>query len=141
MTIIPFIAGAATRGLPVKVVAATTKSGAMRSSRVPTSPVSKTSKGKGWRSTPCSSADFTIYQLLSRNGLDPNKDVTLLSITGSPDARFAALIGGSVDATVVNSPFLNIAPSKKALGIALDQGDRRVCQNSHQRAEHVAAKN
>ena len=24
-----------------------------------------------------SSADFAIYQLLSRNGLDPNKDVTL----------------------------------------------------------------
>ena len=52
-----------------------------------------------------SSADFAIYQLLSRNGLDPNKDVTLLSVAGSPDARFAALLGGSVDATVVNSPF------------------------------------
>lgn len=54
---------------------------------------------------PRCSADLAIYQLLSRNGLDPNKDVTLLSIAGSPDARFAALIGGSVDATVVNSPF------------------------------------
>ena len=52
-----------------------------------------------------SSADFAIYQLLSRNGLDPNKDVTLQAIAGSPDARFAALVGGSVDATVVNSPF------------------------------------
>ena len=31
--------------------------------------------------------------------------MTLLSIAGSPDARFAALIAGSVDATVVNSPF------------------------------------
>ena len=30
-----------------------------------------------------SSADFTIYQLLSI-GLDPNTDVTLLSIAGSP---------------------------------------------------------
>jgi hypothetical protein len=60
---------------------------------------------------PRCSADFAIYQLLSRNGLDPNKDVTLLSIAGSPDARFAALIRGLVDATVVNSP-LNIAPSK-----------------------------
>src|SRR5581483_6306522 len=44
-------------------------------------------------------------QLLSRNGLDPNKDVTLQAVAGSPDARFAALVGGSVDATVVNSPF------------------------------------
>ncbi len=52
-----------------------------------------------------SSADFAIYQLLSRNGLDPNKDVTLQALAGSPDARFAALVGGSVDATVVNSPF------------------------------------
>ncbi len=52
-----------------------------------------------------SSADFAIYQLLSRNGLDPNQDVTLLSIAGSPDARFAALIAGSIDATLVNSPF------------------------------------
>ena len=52
-----------------------------------------------------SSADFAIYQLLSRNGLDPNKDVTLQAVAGSPDARFAALLGGSVDATVVNSPF------------------------------------
>jgi hypothetical protein len=43
-----------------------------------------------------SSADFAIYQLLSRIGLDLNKDVTLLSVAGSPDARFAALIGGSV---------------------------------------------
>ena len=54
---------------------------------------------------PRGSAEFAIYQLLSRNGLDSNKNVTLLSIAGSPDARFAALIGGSVDATVVNSPF------------------------------------
>ena len=33
------------------------------------------------------------------------EDVTLLSIAGSPDARFAALVGGAADATVVNSPF------------------------------------
>jgi ABC-type nitrate/sulfonate/bicarbonate transport system substrate-binding protein len=35
----------------------------------------------------------------------PQQRCDLLSIAGSPDARFAALIGGSVDATVVNSPF------------------------------------
>ena len=59
-----------------------------------------------------SSADFAIYQLLSRNALDPSKDVTLLSIAGSPDDRFAALIGDSVDATVVNSPFESRAEQK-----------------------------
>ena len=49
-------------------------------------------------------ADFAVYTALSRSGLDPNKDVTLAAISGSPDARFAALVSGSVDATVVNSP-------------------------------------
>ena len=31
--------------------------------------------------------------------------MTLHAVAGSPDARFAALVSGSVDATVVNSPF------------------------------------
>ena len=90
---------------------------------------------------PHCSADFAIYQLLSRNGLEPNKDVALLSIAGSPDARFAALIGGSVDATVVNSPFEYRAEQKGFKVLLSDQRDRRVCQNPHQRAEHVVAKN
>jgi NitT/TauT family transport system substrate-binding protein len=106
VTIIPTIAGAATRGLPVKVVSATTKSGGYAIISRPDIASVKDLKGKRLAiNTFGSSADFAIYQLLSRNGIDPNKDVTLLSIAGSPDARFAALIGGSVDATVVNSPF------------------------------------
>jgi ABC-type nitrate/sulfonate/bicarbonate transport system substrate-binding protein len=106
VTILPFIAGAATRGLPVKIVAATAKvSGYAIVSRPDIDSV-KALKGKRIAiNTFGSSADFAIYQLLSRNGLDPNKDVTLQAIAGSPDARFAALLGGSVDATVVNSPF------------------------------------
>jgi ABC-type nitrate/sulfonate/bicarbonate transport system substrate-binding protein len=103
---LPFISGAATRGLPVKIVAATAKaSGYAIISRQDIDSV-KALKGKRIAiNTFGSSADFAIYQLLVRNGLDPNKDVTLLSVAGSPDARFAALVGGSVDATVVNSPF------------------------------------
>ena len=63
-----------------------------------------------------SSADFAIYQLLSRNGLDPNKDVTLLSIAGSPDARFAALIGGSVgDQCRIGGKTLEARPSGSML--------------------------
>ena len=106
VTILPFIAGAATRGLPVKIVAATAKvSGYAIVSRPEIDNV-KALKGKRIAiNTFGSSADFAIYQLLARNGLDPNKDVTLQAIAGSPDARFAALLGGSVDATVVNSPF------------------------------------
>lgn len=106
VTIVPTIAGAATRGLPVKIVAATVKSSGYAIISRPDIDNVKALKGKRIAiNTFGSSADFAIYQLLSRNGLDPNKDVTLLSVAGSPDARFAALLGGSVDATVVNSPF------------------------------------
>jgi ABC-type nitrate/sulfonate/bicarbonate transport system substrate-binding protein len=106
VTILPFIAGAATRGLPVKIVGATTKASGYAIVSRPEIDNVKALKGKRIAiNTFGSSADFAIYQLLSRNGLDPNKDVTLQAIAGSPDARFAALIGGSVDATVVNSPF------------------------------------
>ena len=106
VTILPFIAGAATRGLPVKIVAATTKSSGYAIVARPEIDSIKALKGKRIAINSFgSSADFAIYQLLSRNGLDPNKDVTLQAIAGSPDARFAALLGGSVEATVVNSPF------------------------------------
>jgi NitT/TauT family transport system substrate-binding protein len=106
VTILPFIAGAAVRGLPVKIVAATTKASGYAIVARPGIDSIKALKGKKIAINSFgSSADFAIYQLLSRNGLDPNKDVTLQAIAGSPDARFAALISGSVDATVVNSPF------------------------------------
>jgi ABC-type nitrate/sulfonate/bicarbonate transport system substrate-binding protein len=106
VTILPFIAGAATRGLPVKIVAATAKASGYAIVSRPDIDSVKALKGKRIAiNTFGSSADFAIYQLLSRHGLDPNKDVTLHAVAGSPDARFAALLGGSVDATVVNSPF------------------------------------
>jgi len=106
VTILPFIAGAAIRGLPVKIVSATTKSSGYAIVSRPEIDSVKALKGKRIAiNTFGSSADFAIYQLLSRNGLDPNKDVTLQAVAGSPDARFAALVSGSVDATVVNSPF------------------------------------
>jgi len=106
VTILPFIAGAATRGLPVKIVGATTKASGYAIISRPDIESVNALKGKRIAiNTFGSSADFAIYTLLARNGLDPNKDVTLLAVAGSPDGRFAALIGGSVDATVVNSPF------------------------------------
>jgi NitT/TauT family transport system substrate-binding protein len=106
VTILPFIAGAATRGLPVKIVGATTNASGYAIVSRPDIHSVKELKGKRIAINSFgSSADFAIYQLLSRNGLDPNKDVTLQAVAGSPDARFAALVGGSVDATVVTSPF------------------------------------
>ena len=106
ITILPFIAGAAVRGLPVKIVAAAVKSSGYAIVSKPEIDTLKALKGKRVAINSFgSSADFAIYMALSRSGLDPNKDVTLLAVSGSPDARFAALVGGSVDATVVNSPF------------------------------------
>ena len=129
VTIMPFIAGAATRGLPVKIVAATVKSSGYAIISRPDIDSVKALKGKRLAiNTFGSSADFAIYQLLSRNGLDPNKDVTLLSVAGSPDARFAALIGGSVDATVVNSPFEYRAEQK---------GFKTSCSSIKEMAEFV----
>lgn len=113
VTILPFIAGAATRGLPVKIVGTTTKSSGYAIISRPDIDNVKALKGKRIAiNTFGSSADFAIYQLLRHNGLDPNKDVTLQAIAGSPDARFAALVSGSVDATVVNSPFEHRAEQK-----------------------------
>jgi ABC-type nitrate/sulfonate/bicarbonate transport system substrate-binding protein len=105
VNILPFIAGGAARGLPVKIVAAVTKSSGYAIVSKPEIDSLKALKGKRIAINSFgSSADFAVYTALSRSGLDPNKDVTLAAISGSPDARFAALISGSVDATVVNSP-------------------------------------
>jgi len=105
VNILPFIAGGAARGLPVKIVAAVAKSSGYAIVSKPEIDSLKALKGKRIAINSFgSSADFAVYTALSRSGLDPNKDVTLAAISGSPDARFAALISGSVDATVVNSP-------------------------------------
>ena len=142
VTILPFISGAATRGLPVKIVAATAKASGYAIISRPDIDSVKALKGKRIAiNTFGSSADFAIYQLLVRNGLDPNKDVTLLSVAGSPDARFAALIGGSVDATVVNSPFEYRAEQRGFKTLLSMKEIGRVRPYSHKRFEHVAAKN
>jgi ABC-type nitrate/sulfonate/bicarbonate transport system substrate-binding protein len=113
VTILPFIAGAAVRGLPVKIVASGAKSSGYA---IISSPEISSLKGlKGKRiaiNSFGSSADFAIFTALSRSGLDPDKDVTLQTISGTPDARFAALISRAVDATVVGSPFEYFAEQK-----------------------------
>jgi NitT/TauT family transport system substrate-binding protein len=105
VNILPFIAGGAARGLPVRIVAAVTKSSGYAIVSRPEIDSLKALKGKRIAVNSFgSSADFAVYTALSRSGLDPNRDVTLAAVSGSPEARFAALISGSVDATVVNSP-------------------------------------
>src|ERR1043166_1962092 len=104
-TILPFLTGASARGLPVKILGAVTKSSSYVIISRPEIENIKALEGKkvGINSFG-SSADYGAYAALTRSGLDPNKDVTILPIGGGSPERFAALASGSVDATVVTSP-------------------------------------
>jgi ABC-type nitrate/sulfonate/bicarbonate transport system substrate-binding protein len=104
-TILPFLTGASARGLPVKILAAVTKSSSYVIISRPEIENIKGLRGKkvGINSFG-SSAAYAAYAAVSRSGLDPNKDVTILPIGGGSPERFAALVSGSVDATVVTSP-------------------------------------
>jgi ABC-type nitrate/sulfonate/bicarbonate transport system substrate-binding protein len=106
MTILPFTAGAAARGVPVKIVGSVTKSSTAAIIARPGTESIKSLKGKkvGINSFG-SSVDYTAYAALSRSGLDPNKDVTILMSGGGNVDRIAAVLSGSIDATVVSSPF------------------------------------
>ena len=48
--------------------------------------------------------DFLFKYILRKNGLDPNREITWLSI-GTPPERLQALFSGSVDATEASYPF------------------------------------
>ena len=50
-----------------------------------------------------SSSDFAVRFILSRLGLDPAKDVTIMQI-GNQQGRFTALMTGVVDGSVIDSP-------------------------------------
>jgi ABC-type nitrate/sulfonate/bicarbonate transport system substrate-binding protein len=104
-TILPFLTGASAHGLPVKILGAVTRSSSYVIISRPEIDSIKALRGKkiGINSFG-SSADYAAYAAVSRSGLDPNKDVTILPIGGGSPERFAALVSGSVDATVVTSP-------------------------------------
>ncbi|MBI4523465.1 MAG: ABC transporter substrate-binding protein [Deltaproteobacteria bacterium] len=55
--------------------------------------------------------DFLLRHVLAKNGLDPQKDVTILQ-TGDPAARLASLFGGVTDATMLLVPEEKIAIEK-----------------------------
>ena len=103
------IAGAALRGLPLKIVGVVAKGTGYAIVSKREIDTLKGLKGKKFALNSFGSApDYTVYTFFSKNGLDPNRDVTFLTIGGT-SARFAALVGGTVDATVVSSPFEYIA--------------------------------
>ena len=103
------IAGAALRGLPLKIVGVVAKGTGYAIVSKREIDTVKGLKGKKFALNSFGSApDYAVYTFFSKNGLDPNRDVTFLTIGGT-SARFAALVGGTVDATVVSSPFEYIA--------------------------------
>lgn len=104
-TVLPSVGAAAARGLPIKIVAAVVRGTGYAIISRPEIVSLKDLRGKkiGISSFGAAS-DYAVYSLLLKNGFDPNRDVTFLNIGGT-SSRFAALIGGTVDATVVSSPF------------------------------------
>ncbi len=66
-------------------------------------------------------SDFLTRHAISKLGLDPSKDVTILQI-GSTPARYAALKSGSVDGTIVWFPVTLIA-SKEGYRMLADLND------------------
>lgn len=55
-----------------------------------------------------SNTDIAVRYLISKAGMDPQKDITIVQV-GSQSSRFAALTNGSVDATVIGPPSTLIA--------------------------------
>ncbi len=118
-TILPFLTGAAARGLPVRIVAAVTKSSSYLMVSRPEIESVKALRGKklGINSFG-SSADFAAYAAVNRSGLDPTKDLTILPIGGGTTERLASVVSGSVDATVVTSP-AEYAAEKQGLRVLM----------------------
>lgn len=58
---------------------------------------------------PGASADTAMRMYLRSAGLEPDKDVTFISVGGSQQGRLSALQSGFVAATALNPPFSNMA--------------------------------
>ncbi|MBI4524280.1 MAG: ABC transporter substrate-binding protein [Deltaproteobacteria bacterium] len=66
-------------------------------------------------------SDLAMRYALEKNGLAPNKDVTIVQL-GDQTTRFAGLTGGSVHATVISPPF-DITARKLGYNILADMAD------------------
>lgn len=62
--------------------------------------------------------DFLFKYILRKNGLDPNREVTWLSI-GTPPERLQALFSGGVDATEASYPF-DVQAERKGFRVLFD---------------------
>ena len=118
-TILPFLTGAASRGLPVRILGAVTKSSSYFMVARPEIENVKALRGKklGINSFG-SSADYAAYAAVSRSGIDANRDLTIVAIGGGTPERLAAVVSGSIDATVVTSP-AEYAAEKQGLRVIM----------------------
>jgi len=66
-------------------------------------------------------SDLAVRYAFEQNGLIPGKDVTLIQL-GDQGARFAALTGGTVQATVISPPF-DLTAKKMGYRILADMAD------------------
>jgi ABC-type nitrate/sulfonate/bicarbonate transport system substrate-binding protein len=102
---VPAAAGLALRGLPFKIFGVVTQGVGYAIISKPEIETIKGLKGKKIAINSFGdSSDYAVHTYLSKNGLDPNRDITVLTVGGT-SARFAALIADAVDATAVSSPY------------------------------------
>ncbi len=66
-------------------------------------------------------SDLAVRYAFEQNGLVPGKDITLVQL-GDQGARFAALTGGTVQATVISPPF-DLTAKKLGYRILADMAD------------------
>jgi len=104
MDIIPTAILASVRGLPIRTIAVVLKRAPYVLIGQPNLRSAAELKGKkiGVSSVGGMSA-YLVREILMRNGLNPDRDVTFLAIGGT-SARSAALFGGTIDAALVVAP-------------------------------------
>src|SRR5215831_16226333 len=104
MDIIPTAILASVRGLPIRTIAVVLKRAPYVLIGQPNLQSAAELKGKkiGVSSVGGMSA-YLVREILARNGLNPDRDVTFLAIGGT-SARSAALFGGTIDAALVVAP-------------------------------------
>ena len=102
--ILPTAILASMRGLPIKTVAVVLKNAPYILIGQPGIRSVAALKGKkiGVSSVGSMSA-YLVRDVVARNGLNPDRDVTLLTVGGT-SARSAALFGGTIDAALVVAP-------------------------------------
>lgn len=104
MDIIPTAILASMRGLPIRTIAVVLKSAPYV--LVGQSNLRSASELKGKKIGVSSVGGMSAYlvrEIITRSGLNPDRDVTFLAIGGT-SARSAALVGGTIDAALVVAP-------------------------------------